>query len=67
MADKLTREEAIEYLTMASDMFWDSVSENNVHNAVKILREAGDKVGYTPAFRCLVKQLSPEESVRWGK
>ena len=38
-----------------------------VKELLKILLETGEAVGYTPAFRCLVKGLSPEESIRWGK
>ena len=63
--EKITREEAVQYLTMAKDMFVDAVESNNVHQAVKVLETAGDKIGYAPAFRCLVKGLEPEESVRW--
>ena len=64
---QLSREEAVEYLTVARGMFSDSVNENNVHNAIKILRETGNKVGYTPAFRCLIKGVSPEQSIRWQR
>lgn len=65
--ERMTREEAIQYLTMAKDMFDDAVEANNTHEAVKVLRNAGEKVGYTPAFRCLVKGMDPEQSIRWGK
>ena len=67
MAEQITREEAVQYLAMAQDMFDDSEKADDVHNAVKVLREAGAKVGSAPAFRCLVMGLEPEQSVRWGK
>ncbi len=68
--EELTREEAVEYLTMQRDLFDDAAKTLGTDfkaEALKILKETGDKVGYTPAFRCLVKNLSPEESIRWGK
>lgn len=33
--------------------------------ANEVLKAAGQKVGYTPAFRCLVMNQTPEDSVRW--
>ena len=65
--ERLTREEAVKYLTMAQDMFDDYVKENNTKSAIDELREAGKTVGYTPAFRCLVNGQAPEDSIRWGK
>lgn len=64
MAEHMTREEAILFLTMQRDKFCDTLGKTE---SFKILEETGDTVGYTPAFRCLVKGESPEESIRWGK
>jgi len=33
--------------------------------ALEILKEAGNEVGYTPAFRCLVMGQTPDQSIRW--
>lgn len=62
--ERMTREEAIQFLTMQRDLL-DEVTSAAEYKA--ILLEAGNKVGYTPAFRCLVKGQDPEESIRWGK
>ena len=62
MAKELTRGEAIQILTMHRDLMEEATTKEL---AMKILEECGDKVGYTPAFRCLVKGLEPEESIRW--
>lgn len=73
MAEKLTRGEAVQYLTMQWDKLADLDSEPEYPVAkvkadvLAILEETGDKIGYVPAFRCLVKGLDPEESIRWGK
>ncbi len=73
--EELTREEAVEYLTMQRDKmddlkrssFCGGTTSFTTEVVLELLLETGDKVGYTPAFRCLVKNLSPEESIRWGK
>lgn len=62
--EQMTREEAIQYLTMQRDLL-DEVASAAEFKA--ILSETGSKVGYTPAFRCLVKGQDPEQSIRWGK
>jgi len=67
MADKMEREEAIQYLTMQGDLATEAARTNDLVDYLRILRETGDKIGYTPAFRCLVKGLEPEEAIRWGK
>ena len=69
--EQLTREEAVQFLTMQRDLVDDVVAgvgnSGEAAKAFKILAETGDKIGYAPAFRCLVKGLEPEESIRWGK
>lgn len=65
--ERLTREEAVEYLTMQRDMLEEAVKANDVKEYERILLETGNKIGYTPAFRCLVKGQAPEDSIRWGK
>jgi len=64
--EHMTREEAIQYLTMQRD-FFEMAATPETKLALEILKEAGKQVGYTPAFRCLVMGLDPEESIRWGK
>ena len=64
MAEQITREEAIQFLTMQRDLAHDSLTKDEF---ITILLETGEKVGYAPAFRCLVKGLEPEQSIRWGK
>lgn len=65
MAEQLTREEAVDILTMARDLMADAMDD--AKKVLNIIEQAGNRVGYTPAFRCLVKGLEPEESIRWGK
>jgi len=65
--EKLTREEAIQKLTKRLDEFTDAKNDGELNLALSMLEYAGDEVGYAPAFRCLVKGLSPEDSIRWGK
>ena len=70
MVERMTREEAIQYLTMQQDLANDLLDNQVVDFKTKylqLLSETGDKIGYAPAFRCLVKGLGPEESIRWGK
>ena len=64
--DKMTRQEAIDllnetatFLLTHKDVSWDV--------AQKKLLYAGQKVGYTPAFRCLVMNMPAQEAIRWGK
>ena len=64
MAEKMSREEAIQYLTMQQDLAADCQTKAEF---TKILAETGDSIGYTPAFRCLVKGLEPEQSIRWER
>lgn len=64
MREKMTREEAVQCLTKLRDLAEVEVRKDEF---AKILLEAGEAVGYTPAFRCLVMGLEPEESIRWGK
>ena len=60
--ERITREEAIQYLTKQRDM---AMEAQEVFQFKAILQETGETIGYTPAFRCLVKGLEPEESIRW--
>ncbi len=63
--EQLTREEAVQYLTMQRDLMADATPD--WYQIKRILEETGDKIGYAPAFRCLVKGQDPETSIRWGK
>lgn len=60
--EKLSREEAIMYLTKQRDMAEDSKTKEEYR---KVLEETGTMVGYAPAFRCLVRGMEPEQSIRW--
>jgi ATP-dependent phosphoenolpyruvate carboxykinase len=45
----------------------DELKKNNesVRVALGLLSKMGNVTGYKPAFRCLVNDKSPEESIRW--
>ena len=60
--NKLTKEQAIEYLSSARILIDSSASWEQ---AKARLAEAGGMVGYKPAFRCLILGLSPDKSFRW--
>uniref|UniRef100_A0A6M3JBT1 Ig-like domain-containing protein n=1 Tax=viral metagenome TaxID=1070528 RepID=A0A6M3JBT1_9ZZZZ len=60
--ERMTREEAVQYLTKQRDLADDCQTASDFK---AILLETGEAVGYTPAFRCLVKGLEPEQSIRW--
>ena len=63
MAERMSREEAVQFLTKQRDLAEDCESAQDFR---KLLEETGDAIGYTPAFRCLVKGLEPEQSIRWA-
>lgn len=63
--EQLTREEAIQFLTMQRDLVADAMDD--AKKVLNILEQTGDRIGYAPAFRCLVKGMEPEESIKWGK
>lgn len=62
MPEKLTREEAVQLLTMQRDLMDEAQTKEEV---LMILLGTGNRVGYTPAFRCLVVGLEPEASIKW--
>ena len=62
--EQLVRADAIQFLTMQRDLADGTTTKEEF---IVVLQETGDRIGYAPAFRCLVKGLEPEESVRWGK
>ena len=59
---KLTKPEAVAILQSAKQEL-DAASTKE--DFVNVLASAGKKVGYSPAFRCLVNGQDAEESVRW--
>jgi predicted exporter len=71
--EKIVRAEAIEILEQQRDKLDKVINDQTLHGveavnqALAIIKDAGQMVGYTPAFRCLVLNYSPEESIRWGK
>ena len=68
MAEKMSREEAIQYLTGQRDRMDDAIAINeSIKVVLSILQETGETIGYTPAFRCLVMGLEPEQSIRWER
>ncbi len=60
--EQMSKEEAIQYLTKQRDMAEDSQTKVEYQ---KILLETGKAIGYTPAFRCLVMGLEPQDSIKW--
>ena len=60
---KITREEGVAALAQAQKDLEASSSKEQV---LAVLKEAGTKVGYAPAFRCLVSGSEPEQSIRWS-
>lgn len=65
MASRITRQEAIEFLTGQRDLMDDARREKDAEAIFKILKEAGKMVGYAPAFRALVMDIAVEEAIRW--
>ena len=61
---KLSKAEALQYLTMQRDHF-EMASTPETKLALEILKATGETIGYTPAFRCLVKGMEPEQSIKW--
>jgi septal ring factor EnvC (AmiA/AmiB activator) len=59
---KLSKTEAVAILQSAKQEL-DATS--NKEDFVSVLASAGQKVGYSPAFRCLVMGKDAEDSVRW--
>lgn len=57
-----TKTEAIQILEVAKAKMDEASTKDE---ALDILREAGQEVAYTPAFRCLVMGVPPDKSVRW--
>lgn len=64
MAEQITKEEAIQFLTMQQDLANDTETKQQF---IDILLDTGVRIGYAPAFRCLVRGQTPKESIRWGK
>lgn len=62
--EQLSREEAINILTMQRD---NMVEAETKAQTMEILAIAGKAVGYAPAFRTLVMGVAPEDAIRWGK
>ena len=65
MAEQLSREEAILFLTRQRDEMDDNA--HTKEEAINVLAETGAKIGYAPTMRCLVMGIAPEDSIRWGK
>lgn len=60
---KITREEGLEALTKGKQTLAESTTKEEV---LAVLKDIGEKVGYAPAFRCLVAGKAPEQSIRWS-
>lgn len=58
----MTKEEAVKILAEARDKMDKAKTKEET---LAVLKDAGSKVGYTPAFRCLVAGLEPDKSIRW--
>ena len=59
----ITKEEAVEVLYRAKEQLEQT---NDKTEALKILAEAGQAVGYKPAFRALVMGQKPEDAIKWS-
>lgn len=59
----ITKEEAVGILTEAKKKLAKATTKDET---LAVLKEAGGKVGYAPAMRCLVAGVEPDKSVRWG-
>jgi hypothetical protein len=60
--EALTRADAVHILNELGRELSGASTKAQVLN---ILQRAGTAVGYKPAFRCLVKGETPEESIHW--
>ena len=58
----MTKDEAVKVLADAQGEMKKAKTKDET---IAVLKNAGGKVGYTPAFRCLVQGLEPDKSVRW--
>lgn len=59
---KLTKEDGIKVLEEAQNSLAKASSKEET---LAVLKEAGSKVGYSPAFRCLVAGNEPAKSIKW--
>jgi hypothetical protein len=64
---KLDRDGAVHMLQVIKDRIGNNPTNMTWEWYRILLKEAGERVGYAPAFRCLVIGMSPEDSVKWGK
>jgi hypothetical protein len=60
---KLTKAEAVQILESAKQQL---DAANNREDLMETLRQAGKKVGYAPASRCLVIGHEPADSIQWS-
>lgn len=58
----ITKEEATEALYRAKEEL-ETITDKQ--GTIKVLAEAGNTVGYKPAFRVLVMGKSPDSAIRW--
>lgn len=65
--EHVSREEAVQFLTMQRDLLAEAVATSDAPKVLNILEQTGDRIGYTPAFRCLVMGMEPENAIRWGQ
>lgn len=59
---KITKEEGVKVLTEAQKKLAKATDKAEI---LGILKDAGSKVGYAPAMRCLVAGQEPDKSIRW--
>ena len=59
----ITKEAAIEALYRAKEQLEQTSDKTE---ALTILAEAGQTVGYKPAFRALVMGTKPEDAIKWS-
>jgi hypothetical protein len=61
--EPITKAQGINLLKEAKEKLSKATKKDDV---IAILRAAGQAVGYSPAMRCLVAGIEPEQSIRWG-
>lgn len=59
---KLSRDEAIESLYRSKEVL-ETVTDKQ--QTINVISEAGNTVGFKPAFRALIMGKSPEDAIKW--
>lgn len=60
---KITKAEGVEILKDAQKKLQKATTKDET---LAVLKDAGSKVGYAPAMRCLVANVEPDNAIKWG-